>query len=274
MRSSWRFREKRLTIRQLLIGLAIFPLIAIAAALLATGIWRAIARLHPAYSSFLQGDVYNHGWYIAAFEALALALISGALLWRQRRGDTAGFAAGALIWTAIATAAASAIAPGASYLLTWPLLFGAIALAVFAPSAGKFSWGRLIAILLCGAVAILLILPLIPQLFTALGMVATAPVMVISVILLGLLAPQVSILSRSRWLPLAAVAACIVCAAGANFTSRFDVDHPRQNSVFYALDGDTGKAIWASSDAVPDEWTSQFLGAAPRRGHQRHVHAE
>jgi|SRR5215213_3862040 len=31
--------------------------------------------------------------------------------------------------------------------------------------------------------------------------------------------------------------------------------------MFYALNADTGKAVWASSDARPDEWTSQFLSS-------------
>ncbi len=258
------FRAKTLTTSQLFIGLAMFPVIAMTSALLSTGIWIATARLHPAYTTFLQGDVYNHVWYIAGFESLALALVSGVLLWRYRRSDSAGFAAGVLIWIAIATVAASALVPGATYLLTWPLLFGAIALAIF--SAREISLPRLIAMLLCSAVTVLLLVPLIPQFFTALGMGAIDPTLIVSVILLGLLATPLAMLCQSRWLPLSALAACIVCIAGANMTSRFDVDHPRQNSVFYALDGDNGKAIWASSDAVTDPWTSQFLGSTPRRG--------
>jgi hypothetical protein len=46
--------------------------------------------------------------------------------------------------------------------------------------------------------------------------------------------------------------------------TRYDADHPRGNSLFYALNADTGKAAWASRDRVPDEWTSQLLaGTSP-----------
>ena len=40
---------------------------------------------------------------------------------------------------------------------------------------------------------------------------------------------------------------------------------PQTNSLFYALNGDTGQALWASDDQKPDAWTTQFLGANPRR---------
>jgi hypothetical protein len=39
------------------------------------------------------------------------------------------------------------------------------------------------------------------------------------------------------------------------------VKHPKGNEVFYAMNADTGKAVWATSDARPDEWTSQFLSS-------------
>jgi hypothetical protein len=34
----------------------------------------------------------------------------------------------------------------------------------------------------------------------------------------------------------------------------------------YALDADTGKALWASSTNCIDSWTAQYLGASPTRG--------
>jgi hypothetical protein len=44
-----------------------------------------------------------------------------------------------------------------------------------------------------------------------------------------------------------------------SLTAGFDANHPQPNSIFYGLNTDTGKAIWASADEKPDEWTSQFL---------------
>jgi len=42
------------------------------------------------------------------------------------------------------------------------------------------------------------------------------------------------------------------------FASRFDAAHPRSDHIFYAMNADSGKAVWASGDD-PDQYTSQFL---------------
>lgn len=38
-----------------------------------------------------------------------------------------------------------------------------------------------------------------------------------------------------------------------------------KSSLFYAINANTGKAIWASLDVRPDEWTSQFLSNSTER---------
>jgi len=257
------FRSRILSLRAFALALAVFPVAAVFAALIPAALWYLVTRIRPAYTTFLQGDVYNHDWYIAAFEAVAFALASGVIGWRARRGDFAGFAAAALVWTSAAAIGLSKAAPGASYLLVWPLLFASAALAIFAifgPSLKSVT-----AILISSAVPIILIVALIPQFYTALGIHADIPVGVVTIFLLGLVAMPLAMLAGSRWLPWCAAAAGLICLAGGILTSRFDPAHPRQNSVFYALNSDNGKAMWASSDAVEDEWTSQFLGAHPRR---------
>jgi hypothetical protein len=51
-----------------------------------------------------------------------------------------------------------------------------------------------------------------------------------------------------------------------SLTAAPDAAHPQVDSVFYALNADTGQALWVSEDSQPDVWTAQFLGTAPRRG--------
>jgi hypothetical protein len=257
------FRAKILKTGGLLIALVLFPVAAVGAGALARLAWSAAARVKPEYTSFPQGDVYNHGWYIAAFAALSVAMVALAMAWR----GVASISAAALIWTAALAIAISAKAPGASYVQIWPLLFSAVALAVYARGKARPSVAGAGLIVLLSAVSILVIVPLIPQLFTALGMQASAPATVVAALLAGLAGPALAILAADRWRWLAGAGMVIFAAslAGGIATSNFDREHPRQNSVFYALDGDSGKAVWASSDAVPDEWTSQFLGNDPKR---------
>ena len=51
-----------------------------------------------------------------------------------------------------------------------------------------------------------------------------------------------------------------------NCDASFDARHPQPDSITYALNLDTGQAVWESPDERPDAWTSQFLGANPRTG--------
>src|SRR5262249_50609097 len=50
------------------------------------------------------------------------------------------------------------------------------------------------------------------------------------------------------------------------FISRFSQNQSKENHVFYAMNADSEKAVWASFDERPDEWTSQFLSSNVLRG--------
>lgn len=54
-------------------------------------------------------------------------------------------------------------------------------------------------------------------------------------------------------------------ATGPAASSGFDASHPRPNSIAYALDADTNKAVWVSIDPEPDNWTSQFFPAGAEK---------
>ena len=81
------------------------------------------------------------------------------------------------------------------------------------------------------------------------------------VLLLGLLIPYLSLIaSHHKWfLPLTTLLVSLIFLFAGSFTAGFDANHPKPNSIFYGLNADTGKAIWASADEKSDEWTSQFL---------------
>ena len=41
--------------------------------------------------------------------------------------------------------------------------------------------------------------------------------------------------------------------------SGFGAGQPRPDNIFYGLNADKHEAVWASTDASPDQWTKQFL---------------
>jgi hypothetical protein len=52
--------------------------------------------------------------------------------------------------------------------------------------------------------------------------------------------------------------------SGGSLARGFDDTHPRPDNIFYALDADSGQAVWASGDRAPDPWTAQFLKGAEK----------
>jgi len=88
------------------------------------------------------------------------------------------------------------------------------------------------------------------------------------VLLLGLLIPQLyALVKSSGWLlPSAMAVLGIALIIYAHQTFKFDQAHPRENNIFYALNADTAKATWASTDKQTDRWTSGFFSNASERG--------
>jgi hypothetical protein len=122
-------------------------------------------------------------------------------------------------------------------------------------------------VLLAGTIpAIVLFVPIIQILFVGLTVTSAALVMVVVALLLGLLSPHLNLVSSmNRWLlPAASTVICLVFLIAASLTSHFDANHPKQDDVFYALQADTGQAVWASTSNKADEWTSQFFSAQAR----------
>jgi hypothetical protein len=84
--------------------------------------------------------------------------------------------------------------------------------------------------------------------------------MVVVAVLCGALISQLSFIARiNKQLPLAALAVCVGFLIAASLTSHFDASRPKQNDLFYALQAETGRAVWASTGDKADEWTSQFF---------------
>jgi hypothetical protein len=83
----------------------------------------------------------------------------------------------------------------------------------------------------------------------------------------GLIWPALSVIAhRARWrLPGALTAASLVLVTAGMVANRTGDGQPHPDSIFYVLDGDRHRAMWASLDSAPDVWTRQFLGASAVR---------
>jgi hypothetical protein len=264
------FRRSQLTFPGIVLGFLAFLLSIISTSVTVTLAWWTIRTLHHGYRWIPQGDTYNSNLYMISFVALTIAITSGLYIWFRKKISLQNLAVGALLWWLILMVLTSLYLPGASYVFTWPLLFSLVGLGfLFSSRHQKSVLGKRFAVLsLCAIPGIILLTPTIYLIFVALTLNLSGAVMVMVVLLLGLLIPHLYLMATSnKWLlPAASLLLSLGFIVAGSLTAGFDANHPKPNSIFYGLNADTGKAIWASADEKPDEWTSQFLSAELKKG--------
>ena len=235
----------------------------IGATLLVMLVYWTLAKFAGPRTSFRQGDTWTNQLYLIGFVLLTVAATAIFYSLLRKKVSIDNLATGALIWFLLLLIVSHIYFPGGSYLLAWPLLSALIAWILrFTLPADKLSLTKLCLIsTVCAAPGIILISPLIYSTFVAVGISQTSLVVVPVTLLLGLLIINFELMTTNfRWLlPAAATLAAVCFIVVALLQPAYSQRQPRGNELFYVLNADTGKAVWASGAARPDEWTSQFL---------------
>jgi hypothetical protein len=184
----------------------------------------------------LFGDTPSNAMLVLACMAAALAL---ALVVQARLAVKLGrynFAIGQLLFFAVVTAAVTVLLPEGSYVFQWPLVFALLGLGT--ALLARNSTGSALAAFLATVPAILIFAPLSYLLFVILGMntISVCVVAALLVLLLTVASPLVAHIGR----PLRAVVPLLLLcslalAVTGYFLSRFSPEHPRRNSIFYAV---------------------------------------
>ena len=256
-------KENQLTLRGVSVGFGLLLLSVISAAIGVTLIWWFIITIHGEYQQIPQGDTYNSSLYTIAFVSFSIALTSTWYIRLQSQNNIQNLSLGAMLWWLILMVLTSLLLPGASYLFTWPLFFSLIGQGILLLDRGhKISIIQRAAILLtCAIPSILLLVPTIYLISIALTVSLSGVVAALVVLLMGLLIPHLALIAiPNRWLlPRAAFCLSLIMLLSGSFTAGFDAKHPKPNSLFYGLNSDTGKAVWASANAQTDTWTSHYL---------------
>lgn len=260
------FRKKLISPVKTLLGFLAFLLCVVVGVVATILVSKIIEYLNPDYVRM----PYNSALYTTSFVFLALALVSMLLLWFRKRISLQNLSIGALLVWLILLWLTTLLMPGASYLFVWPLLFGLIGAGhSFLLAEGEAaSMKRAIILGLTAIAAIVIIVPAIYQISAALPLSLSGAVVFLVVLLVGLLIPQIGVMMAisKSWLPALSIACFLILIGAGAVTSGFNKNRPKLNNVFYGLDADSGKAIWASLDARPDEWTSQFFSGPVESG--------
>lgn len=238
----------------------LLPLLGLGIAIVCTVTWLLVSMIHFQYRALM--DVYNVGWYWAAFACLALGLY-GLVLRRQLRSFAAMELAlgAALLWMAFLLATLIWM-PGASFLFAWPLL----------PLLAAFAWllggsgrqrpvaQRALLLLLAAAPALLVLAPVVEVLFAALTTRLSAVPVFLMVLAFGLMAPLLAMVSRRFVFPLLPGVAAVVLLGAGSATSAVSPAQPHPTNLQYAVDGMTGNAMWLSSDPMLGDWAKKVMG--------------
>jgi hypothetical protein len=265
-------RSNQITFRGALKGLGGYLLSLVASSALATGIWMGATQLHGEYQAMLtfRGMVYNAQYYFFAFAALAVAIAAAILVWLRQKNRMMDLHVGALLFLWLLALATSILLPGFSYLCTWPLLFSALATGwvLWKTAPGNKTSQTEIALTVGALPGVILIAPSIYVMFhfALAPMIGVLAFMV--VLLLGVLIPQMDLLTRKRkWrLSGVALAVCSVFLLIGSLTAGFSNEHPRPNAVAYLLNSDSGDAAWFSGGTQQDDWTMQFFSTELEHG--------
>ena len=212
------------------------------------------------------------GAYAVSMAAIAVLdwLVVYVLLRKKLAAHSLALAA--LLIVLAASGALATLVPGASYLLTWPLLaaIGATTVLRADGDRGAGGKGRALALSLLAVPAIGILVPTSAVLVSALGLTREG-IVALELLLWALVAtllPQVEALTEGRrWWP---ALLTLLVAAGAliagGVTAPYGPSHPRPSNVVYVLDADKGRAVWATAADPVDEWLAQFVTTTPRRG--------
>lgn len=248
------------------VGAVLVGVLALPVALVAAGVVGWVVQTVLELLLWTPEELLGSALYPAALIGLGAAVV-----WRlstsfARRTGLPALAAGvAVAWSVLGLLFAVYL-PSTSYLLAWPLLFLVAAL-------GWWLLRRRGACAALGAAllpTLLLWVPTVVLLATALGSRLVWLVVVLAGLPLAVSMPQMALLAGAvrkgeaeggRWpVPAMLSALALVLLVATAVTAGYGPDRPRADSLVYVLDAESGEAEWASFDRSPDAWTSRWLG--------------
>jgi hypothetical protein len=250
-------------------GLTLVPLLL--APVAAQVLWLGLVALRPGYAEMI--DPWRPGWFRVAVLGLAGLVLFGWYALSRRRIGPAALAVGGLAWLALLGVVLAAFTPGGSYLAALPALTGAVA-GIIGLTVGT-ARARLVAQAVGAAVAVLILAPTVVLFLPALGL-ATGGAAAFFAVMLGLaLLPALEWIFPAtdaprdrvrRWWAAAPATVsgvlALVCLVAGLAVDRFGATRPAPSQLMYALDAESGQALWVSTEASPGAWTARYVGGS------------
>lgn len=232
-------------------------------------VWNIASGIDPGQASIAVGEPYAPGLYQAAMLVAAAGTVIGIYRLTRRWLGPAAIASGALFALSVTGVALSIALPGAASALVIPTLFAAGGGLLAALLPKRWTTARAIALVAGLAVPAALLIPVV-SIVLDLGLELGGPASAAFLSIIVLLAlPLIELawpmratrsgLLRRLLPPLLVIALVAGLTAGGLFVNREGNTLPRQESLSYVLDTDSGEARWLSGVAPGNEWSRSLM---------------
>jgi hypothetical protein len=186
----------RLTLPGIFSGFLAVLLGMISTGVVITIVWWLINLLDSRTVAMSPGDSSQGQLYLLSLVAVTVGVVSASYRWLWRNISVEDLLAGGLIWWLLLTVLTSLFLAGGSYMFTWPLVLSLVGLVTLLGSKKQepLSPIYLAVLLVCSLPSIFLVAPMVYLLLAGLTFKASAAVMMLAVLQLGLFLPYVN-----RW---------------------------------------------------------------------------
>ncbi|CAN5800857.1 hypothetical protein BH23GEM11_BH23GEM11_17530 [soil metagenome] len=261
--------------------LAGFVVVLLSAALGALAGWALLGwlpRFHPEFGTMTPA-FHGEGWYVAALVAIAASVLLALAGLARRFVALPALAAGALLPLVLLAVGAALVAPLVAMEFQVAALAGTLAVAVLALTAGpagvapgRWGAGRVVALgltLVLAVPVLVAMVPLVEGIWAAMSFRLAVGLAILSVLLLSALLPALEGLSAPNrwWAPLAGLALAAALVAAGVLQAGPSETRPLPSTLVYALDRESGEALWATRDDAGLAWAEGQVGSLgpPRR---------
>lgn len=261
------FKTQRLRVWRFILSTVLFLVEVLFVGGIVFLLWKWLAPLQPEFGLYYLHTIHNGDLYFFGFIAFGILLTLVLHVLLTKLFGIFNASAGPLFIWLIVSWLAALYAPGGSFLLVWPLIFG---LAGFAYVLTKeedvvFATDSIVVTSLCTVPGVFLYAELLQSLYDVFTLIAVSGIIALSVFFFGTIQFSLAVLLRRRWWLFAAFFFLAATGfIGTAIATRTPSPHfPKPNSIFYATDADSGTAVWATWDEKLDEWTQQFFPSRP-----------
>jgi hypothetical protein len=235
--------------------------------------WFGLRMVHPGYQLSVHGSTYNGGWYLAAFGVLSATAFIVLLRVLRRRFELMELTLAGLVGPVTLMVMSLVVAPGGSFVFTWPVLAAVTALLAtqLLPALARSEQANTLLALVAALPAVLLFVPLIHLLYVALTPELLLVTIIAATLLYGITSPLLLGLGSHRGLVHAGWVAVAALLTGGAWTSGFDAHHPQPENLLYAQSADSGEAWLVSEDKELDAWARGRFGPEAKRAELKSV---